>query len=51
MFLGRSRQVKLNDKNYGKISAEYIKLTNKLLAEHTWGDPGKQKLDVKIKHP
>jgi hypothetical protein len=37
-------------KNSGEIPAEYIILTNQLLAEHTWGDPGRQKLDVKNKH-
>jgi hypothetical protein len=44
MFLGRSRQVKKSyDKNSGEIPAEYIILTNQLLAEHTWGDPSRQK--------
>jgi hypothetical protein len=35
MFLGRSRQVKKNsyDKNSGEIPAEYIILSNQLLAE------------------
>jgi len=34
MFLGRSRQVKNSyDKNSGEIPAEYIILTNQLLAE------------------
>jgi hypothetical protein len=54
MFLGRSRQVKKNsyDKNSGEIPAEYIILSNQLLAETYPGRSlqAKKKLDVKIKH-